>query len=134
MLLVGFIEEVIFRGFLYKMMANDNKRLAIIVSSLTFGIGHIINLLNGAAVVTTLIQVCYAIVVGFLFVIIFEYGKSLWPCIITHSLTNSLALFSVENSITGYIAPIILIFVSVIYAMWIIYINNREERSIKRNE
>ena len=42
---IGFIEEVIFRGFLFKMMAKDNVKLAIAVSSITFGIGHIVNLL-----------------------------------------------------------------------------------------
>lgn len=47
MLNVGFLEEIIFRGFLFKMMAKSNVKSAIIVSSVTFGIGHIVNLLNG---------------------------------------------------------------------------------------
>jgi len=127
MLFVGFIEEVIFRGFLYKMMAKDNKRIAMSVSSITFGAGHIINLINGAEVVTTLIQVCYCIAVGFLFVIIFEYGKSLWPCIITHSLTNALSIFSVENNVTLYVAPVVLIVIAVTYAMWLVYKNKSVE-------
>ena len=45
MINIGFIEEIIFRGFLFKMMAKDNIKTAIIVSSITFGVGHIINLL-----------------------------------------------------------------------------------------
>ena len=45
---VGFIEEIIFRGILFKMMAKDNVKRAIIVSAMTFGIGHIINFVNGA--------------------------------------------------------------------------------------
>lgn len=61
MLNVGFIEEIIFRGFLFKMIEKDNVKSAIIVSSITFGIGHIVNLLNGADFVPTLIQICYAI-------------------------------------------------------------------------
>ena len=129
MIFVGFIEEVIFRGFLYKMMAKDNKRLAMSVSSITFGMGHIINLLNGAEIVTTLIQVCYCIAVGFLFVIIFEYGKSLWPCVITHCLTNALAIFSVENNITLYVAPAVLIVVAIMYAIWIVRKNSVFEKT-----
>ena len=61
MLNVGFLEEVIFRGFLFKMMEKDNVNRAIIISAFTFGIGHIINLLNGANLIPTLMQVCYAI-------------------------------------------------------------------------
>ena len=48
MLCVGFLEEIIFRGLLFNAMKQDNMRLAVIVSSLTFGIGHIINLVNGS--------------------------------------------------------------------------------------
>ena len=47
MLCVGFLEEIIFRGFLFLGMEKNNTKAAIIVSSLTFGIGHIVNLLNG---------------------------------------------------------------------------------------
>ena len=56
MINVGFIEEIIFRGFLFKMMEKDNIKTAIIVSSLTFGIGHIVNLLNGADFISTVIN------------------------------------------------------------------------------
>lgn len=119
MLNIGFIEEIIFRGFLFKMMEKDNVKSAIIVSSITFGIGHIINLLNGALLIPTLIQICYATSIGYLFVIIFHKSKSLVPCIITHSLVNSLSVFNIDNVVSLYIAPIFLIFVPILYAMYI---------------
>ena len=119
MINIGFIEEIIFRGFLFKMMAKDNINSAIIVSSVTFGIGHIINLFNGSDIVLTLMQVCYAISIGYLFVTIFHKSKSLIPCIITHSLVNSLSIFNVDNFISMYIAPLFLIIVPVIYAIYI---------------
>ncbi|MBQ2916609.1 MAG: CPBP family intramembrane metalloprotease [Clostridia bacterium] len=117
MICVGFLEEIIFRGFLFKMMEKDNVNTAIIVSSLTFGIGHIINLFNGAALIPTLIQVCYAVAGGYLFVIIFQKGKSLWPCIIAHACINASSIFGIENIISTYIAPVFLILISVSYAM-----------------
>ena len=119
MICVGFLEEIIFRGFLFKMMAKDNVNTAIIVSSVTFGIGHIINLFNGAALIPTLIQVCYAVAGGYLFVIIFQKGKSLWPCIIAHASINALSIFGIENTITTYIAPVFLILISVLYAVYL---------------
>ena len=120
MINVGFIEEIIFRGFLFKMMEKDNVKIAIIVNAITFGIGHIINLLNGAELIPTLMQICYAFSIGYLFVIIFYKSKSLIPCIITHSLINSLSVFNIENSISLYIAPVFLTVVPLIY---VIYIN-----------
>ena len=119
MINVGFIEEIIFRGILFKMMEKDSLKRAMIVSAITFGIGHIVNLLNGADVIPTLLQICYATAIGFLFVIIFYKSKSLVPCIITHSLINSLSIFSSENEMLSYVASAFLIIVSLIYAVYI---------------
>lgn len=118
MLNVGFIEEIIFRGFLFKMMAKDDIKSAIIVSSITFGIGHIINLLNGADFIPTLMQVFYAMSIGYLFVMIFYKSGSLIPCIITHSLFNSLSIFHVDGNLF-YISSIFLIVVPLIYSYYI---------------
>ena len=96
MILVGFLEEIIFRGFLFVEMAKDDVKSAIIVSSVTFGIGHIVNLFNGsgADLLSNMLQVVYAIAAGFLFTIIFYKTRSLWPCIITHSTINSMSVFA----------------------------------------
>lgn len=119
MINVGFIEEIIFRGFLFQMMAKDNVKSAIIVSSVTFGIGHIVNLLNGAEFLPTLLQIGYAISIGYLFVIIFYKSKSLIPCIITHALFNSLSIFNAESESVRYIVPIFLIVAPLTYAIHI---------------
>lgn len=119
MINVGFIEEIIFRGFLFKMMAKDNVKSAIIVSSLTFGIGHIVNLLNGADFIPTLLQVCYAVAIGYLFVIIFHKSKSLIPCIVAHALMNSLSIFNVESKLSMYIVPVFLVIAPILYAIYI---------------
>lgn len=102
MLCVGFLEEVIFRGFLFRALAKDNIKTAIIVSSITFGVGHLINLVNGSGMglVENLCQVTFAIAVGFLFVMLFYRGKSLLPCIITHSAINTLSTFFNETKVT----------------------------------
>ncbi len=122
MINIGFIEEIIFRGFLFKMMAKTNVKSAITVSAVTFGAGHIVNLINGADLIPTLIQVCYAASIGYLFVILFHKSKSLIPCIVTHSLVNSLSVFNVENTVSLYIAPVFLTIIPLAYA---IYINKK---------
>ena len=93
MLFVGFLEEIIFRGFLFRGMAKNNMTAAITVSAVTFGVGHIVNLLNGYDIVSALIQIVYAVAVGFLLVFIFVRTGSLIPCIAFHSLNNILAGF-----------------------------------------
>lgn len=123
MLCVGFLEEVIFRGFLFKAICKTNVKQAIIISSVTFGFGHIVNLFNGKDIPETLMQICYAVAIGFLFTIIFYKGKSLWPCIITHSVINSLSVFANENAITIHkhlAGCIFLCIVSVVYALYLL--------------
>ena len=122
MICVGFVEEIIFRGFLFKAMCRSNVKSAVLVSSITFGIGHVVNLLNGADLIPTLLQICYAAAIGFLFTIIFYKGKSLWPCIIVHSVFNSLSIFAVEASsqVFEIITAAVLCVVCIGYALWIL--------------
>ena len=118
MLFVGFLEEIIFRGFLFKAMAKDNLKAAVVVSSLTFGIGHIINLFNGAEIVSTLCQIVGAVGFGFMCVMIFIKSKSLLPCIITHSVFNMLSVFTAETEMmTSIIVSVAMIVITVGYSV-----------------
>lgn len=131
MICVGFLEEVIFRGFLFKAMCKSNVKQAIVVSSITFGLGHIVNLLNGSEIVETLLQVCYAIAIGFAFTILFYYGKGLWPCIIIHAVINSLSAFANTEaaSVTrGIISGLFICVVSIGYALYILKCNKKSEK------
>ena len=102
MLCVGFLEEVIFRGLLFKAIAKDNIKSAIVISSVTFGVGHIINLFNGSGMdlVDNLCQIVFAIAVGFLLVTIFYRGGSLLPCILVHAAINTLSTFANDMNLT----------------------------------
>ena len=113
---VGFLEEVIFRGLLFRAMEKDNLTSAIIVSALTFGIGHIVNLFNGSGrdLAAALIQVVFAVMVGFVLVLIFYHGKSLIPCILFHSANNALKVFAAEGSLNPKAEMIINLVVIVI--------------------
>jgi membrane protease YdiL (CAAX protease family) len=135
MFCVGFLEEIIFRGLLFCSMAKNDIKSAIIVSSVTFGIGHIINLINGsgANILSNLLQVIYAMAIGFTFVMIFYKTKSLIPCIITHSVFNALSTFSNEaimNPTNEIILGIIITIISAFYAIYIALIL-KEKRSNK---
>lgn len=98
MFCVGFLEEIIFRGLLFNTMKKDNLKAAIIVSSLTFGIGHIVNLFNGsgADLLANILQVIYATSAGFMFVMLYHKSDSLLICILVHALFNGLSAFAVE--------------------------------------
>ncbi|QUA53231.1 CPBP family intramembrane glutamic endopeptidase [Aristaeella lactis] len=98
MLCVGFLEELIFRGFLFRAIEKENLTRAIIISSVTFGIGHIVNLLNGQNLLDTIGQIIFAVFVGFALVILFHKGKSLMPCIVFHGVFNALSVIANDEA------------------------------------
>ena len=121
MAFVGFAEEMIFRGFLFKaMLKGGSVRTAVIVSSVTFGIGHIGNLLTGHELGETLLQIVYAVAVGFVFTLAFYKGGSLLPCILSHSLTDVFAVLGRDGgsswlNVTAHVAVIALAAVYCLY-------------------
>lgn len=98
MCFVGLLEEVIFRGLLFKAMCKSNVTVAIIVSSLTFGVGHLINLLLGEPAFDTLLQLVYASAIGFCYTAIFHVSGSILPCILSHAFVNSTSIFATAPS------------------------------------
>ena len=54
-----------------------------------------------------------------MFAIILVKGNSLWPCIITHSVVNSLSIFCIHNTVSTYIAPIMFTIVPILYSIYL---------------
>ena len=124
MFCVGFLEEAIFRGLLFEAMRKDSVKAAIIVSSVTFGIGHIINLINGsgAELLPNLLQVIYATAAGFMFVMMYYKSKSLLICIAAHGIFNALSVFANETNATAEMRILSAILLTVITGSYALYL------------
>lgn len=122
MLCVAFLEEIIFRGFLYKAIRERYKvKSAILISGITFGVGHIINLFNGYTISLQIIQIITAIAIGILLAIIFEYTNNIIPGIIFHFLFNTVA--SVVNNASfeeRKLEMVAIVIICVIYGIYIV--------------
>ncbi|MCQ2434602.1 MAG: CPBP family intramembrane metalloprotease [Oscillospiraceae bacterium] len=130
MALVGYVEEIIFRGLLFKAIEKENTKRGIIISAVTFGAGHIINLLTGQATADTVLQIIYAVAIGFAFVMVFYKSKSLIPCILTHSLIDMTSKFSGQGTPAMHsIAAVFLTVVAGGYALYLAKQNDTVQRS-----
>ncbi len=99
MALVGFVEEMIFRGFLFRaLLKKDGPRVAVIVSAVTFGIGHIVNLLAGMATVKNLMMVVFAVAWGFVFTMVYYKSGSLLLCILVHAAVDVFSMVAAETA------------------------------------
>jgi membrane protease YdiL (CAAX protease family) len=98
MALVGFVEEMIFRGFLFRaLLKKDGPKVAVIVSAVTFGIGHIVNLLAGMATVKNLMMIIFAVGWGFVFTMVYYKSGSLLICILVHAVVDVLSPVAAET-------------------------------------
>ena len=97
---------------------------AVIVSSVTFGFGHIINLINGsgAELLPNLLQVLYATAAGFMFVMMYYKSKSLVVCIIAHGVFNALSVFANEANATAEMRMLTAILLTVITGSYALYL------------
>jgi membrane protease YdiL (CAAX protease family) len=130
MFCVGFLEELIFRGLLFNSMKEDNLKIAIVVSSLTFGIGHIVNLFNPSSdIILTLLQIIYATSAGYMFVMIYHRSNSIIPCIFFHAIFNGLSAFNkgTNNLLLNILSCIFLAIITGGYALYLTLKKDKEK-------
>ena len=92
MLFSVFLEELLFRGYLLVYLLEkcgiDNKWIGMIVSSILFGMFHIVNLFQGADILYTMVQMLCACGIGLCLCVLVSKYKSIFPGIIIHYLIN----------------------------------------------
>ena len=119
-LLVGFVEETIFRGFLFNgMRRTGSLTAAVIVSAVTFGMGHLVNLLAGQATLDTLLQMIFAVAWGFLLTYAYLKGGSLLACILIHGVIDAASVFSRDNVVGDTVFMVATILTAIIYCLYL---------------
>lgn len=90
---VGFFEEMAFRGcvlMFFLRKRRDTKGdifIAILLSSLVFGIIHLVNLFT-ASPAAVFLQIGYSALIGGLCSLVLICTKNIWLCVIIHALYN----------------------------------------------
>ena len=127
MLLIGFIEEMIFRGFLFtSLLKTGNAKTAVIISAVTFGMGHIVNLFAGQATTETVVQVFFAVAWGFILTMVFYKCGKLLPCIIAHGLIDAFSTLAVDDPLADKIYVWTTIIVAVLYCTYLSRLKDTE--------
>ena len=90
---VAVTEELFFRGVVTshldsKLEGKHKKFKVVIISGAIFGAWHIINLLGGAGVTATLLQVVYTFLIGSMLAMLLVTTKSLTLCVLVHAIFN----------------------------------------------
>ena len=131
MIATGITEELLFRGFLFRAMSRRSLRAAVILVSVLFGAGHLMNLFNGSGMtlIENICQVFYAVAVGFLFVAVLIRSGRLIPCMITHAAFNALSVFANNPMQEKYQIPVALSLCAISLASGVYYLR-RDKRVV----
>lgn len=97
MLAVGFTEELYFRGIIVDILKRKGIVTVIFLSSVLFSIGHLANLLAGAPLNETILQVIFAFLFGVVAVQITLATNSFLIPAIWHTLHNFIASITASN-------------------------------------
>ncbi|WP_426348986.1 CPBP family intramembrane glutamic endopeptidase [Alloiococcus sp. CFN-8] len=117
---VGFMEEIIFRGLMFKALLKKWNRFVVVAFiSFTFAIGHIMSMVAiNQSGMDTVLQILNSLVVGFMFMIVVLASNNLTICIIAHILYNFLATIS----LVGNTHIEIIIVNAIITAIYFVYL------------
>jgi len=110
MILVGFNEELLFRGILAHGARGPgpwSEARAMLVSSLGFGLFHLPNALGGQALGATLFQVGYAFVMGIALFVSMRISRSILLPVALHALWD-FSTFTSKSQPPGDLASLII--------------------------
>jgi len=116
----GFIEELLFRGFLFegiKKKSGTNK--AIIISGITFGLGHIVNLARGYGYAELAGQIIVAVAVGMVLALLVAVTRNIVPGILFHILFNIGGSIGNQASGAQAVVLIVILVVALPYAIYL---------------
>ncbi|AXH95741.1 CPBP family intramembrane glutamic endopeptidase [Ornithinimicrobium avium] len=118
---VGFLEELLFRGFLYQAVAaRRGVTAAVVVSGLTFGLGHILNLARGYTGVEQLVQIVVAIAVGVVLALLVALTGSILPGVAFHVVFNIVGSVSAGSGRSDLVLAAVVVAVSTAYAVYLV--------------
>lgn len=129
---VSLMEELIFRGYVYKICEEKwGDKKAIILSSILFGVIHMINVLNDDIIMVVL-QMAYTTSIGIVFAIIIYKKQGIILSILAHAIINITANLGATETIYK---EIIFAIMCVIFAIIMIFrfdlLKNKLQGTIK---
>jgi membrane protease YdiL (CAAX protease family) len=87
-LMVGFVEEAVFRGLMLSALKAHGPWKAAIITALLFGLTHALNVLTGKSMVEDAAQIFYAVAIGFAYAALVLHKGILWPLVLAHFLID----------------------------------------------
>ena len=98
-IMVGFVEEGIYRGLMLQVLLTKGVWMAVIATSVLFSLTHCMNLMSGIPWEWVLQSLVFAFVLGFGWAAFAIRTKTIWPLMLLHCIVDYLKLIQTEDLI-----------------------------------
>ena len=91
-LAIGLFEELAFRGVIFLMFAEKRHTTrkglfwSLILTSAVFGGVHLVNVLMGAGIGATILQIGYSFLIGAMCSVVLLKTRNIWICVMLHAI------------------------------------------------
>lgn len=120
MVLVGFVEESLFRSIFFYFLKDKQPKVYLLFSSIVFGMLHIASGLNPEmAPLLVFLQIVNALLLGAVFALLYYSLESIYLVIIFHALFNIFASVTAESSLHCNLVAVSLL--TICYLLFLLY-------------
>lgn len=125
MIIVGFVEEVLFRGVFFNLLKGAKLQVFLLASSLIFGLLHFVAGLDPYATLAMVcLQVLNAVLLGLVFAVIYYRYQNIYFVILFHGAFNIGAMLcTTSHPQKEFIAVLALIGVYLVFLLYLGIVN-----------
>lgn len=128
-LMVGFAEETIFRGLMLQALKLLGHWRAAIITALLFGLTHAMNALTGKNLGESMMQIGYAVAIGFAYAALALKKDGLWLLILAHFLTDFVFFIQKPGfSLPPFWQSFLVISLTVVFTVYGIFLMQQRSR------
>lgn len=118
-LMVGFVEETIYRGLILQILLKGKGiTTAVVTSSILFSITHVLNMLSGQSTADTMMQLVYALLTGAALALLMVKNQNIIPLILFHFIHNLMQFLGDEGRGTS-VLDYVIILILLVQCIWL---------------
>lgn len=119
-LLVGFVEETLYRGLIFKTLLAKGIKTAVITSSILFSVTHMLNAIGGQSTSETVLQMVYALLIGAALSLLMLKNNNILPLIFFHFIHNFIQFAGNDNTSNYLGYDLLILAVLAAQCLWLI--------------
>ncbi|WP_397361834.1 lysostaphin resistance A-like protein [Paenibacillus sp.] len=109
----------IYRGLIFKTLLTKGAKTAVIISSILFSITHLLNAFSGTDMTQILLQLVYALLIGFVLSLLMLKNNNILPLILFHFVHHLIQFVGNDNTSEYMGIDLFILLVLAVHCVWL---------------